>query len=173
MPLRPESARLLNLFPREALEFASATEHAGRMILDARRGLGKARGSSLADWRLLEVIGQSRGRMTFALAARRLRVSRQAVREAARVLQARGLVAIVADRLNRKELRLLATPKGELERAGLNDLLSDFLLEMTDDIPRENLVSATRLLSGLARRIGRCETVIARRQIACARRSID
>jgi DNA-binding MarR family transcriptional regulator len=139
MPLPPESARLLNLFPHEALKFASAAEHAGRMILAARRGLGKARGLSLADWRLLEVIGQSRGRMTFALAARRLQVSRQAVREAARVLQVRGLIAIMADPMNRKDLRLLVTPKGELERTGLNDLFSDFLLEMTDDIPREDL----------------------------------
>jgi DNA-binding MarR family transcriptional regulator len=134
------------------------------MILAARRGLGKARGWSLADWRLLEVIGQCRGRMTFALAARRLQVSRQAVREAARVLQARGLVAIVADPVNRKDLRLLATPKGELERASLNDLFSDFLLEMTDDIPREDLITATRRLSGLASRIGRCETVIRRQR---------
>jgi DNA-binding MarR family transcriptional regulator len=155
---------LLNPFPREALEFASAVERAGQMILAARRGLGKARGLSLADWRLLEVIGQSRSRLSFAITARRLQVSRQTVREAARVLQARGLVAIVADPLNRKELRLLATPTGELERAGLDDLMSDLLLEMTDDIPLEDLIAATRVLSGLARRMGRCETVIRRQQ---------
>jgi DNA-binding MarR family transcriptional regulator len=113
------------------------------------------------------------GKDDLCASARRLQVSRQAVREAARVLQARGLVAIVADPANRKELRLLATPQGELERAGLDDLVSDFLLEMTDDIPLEDLIAMTRLLSGLVRRIGRCETVIARRQIACARRSID
>ena len=70
----------------------------------------------------------------------------------------------MADPMNRKDLRLLVTPKGELERAGLNDLFSDFLLEMTDDVPREDLIAATRRLSGLASRIGRCETVIRRQR---------
>lgn len=151
---------MLSPFPREALEFASAVERAGRMIHAARRGLGKARGLSIADWRLLEVIGRSRGRMTIALAARRLQVSRQAVREAAHVLQARGLLAVVADPASRKAHRLLETPKGGLARAELNDLMATFLLEMTNDLRREELTITTGMLNHMAWRIRRCESVM-------------
>lgn len=157
---RVQAMPLLSPFPREALEFATAAERAGRLILAARRGLAKARGLSVAAWRLLEIIGRARGRMTVALAARRLRVSRQAVREAAGALRASGLLTVVADPASRKELRLLATPKGGLARAELNEIMATFLLEMTNDLRCDELTAAAGLLNRMAWRIRRCESVM-------------
>jgi DNA-binding MarR family transcriptional regulator len=161
MCLAPGDAMsLLSPFPREALEFTTAVERAGRLILAARRGLGKAHGLSVAAWRLLEVVRRSHGRMSIAIAARRLGVSRQAVREAANALGARHLLAVVPDPANRKELLLLTTPKGGLARAELSEVMATFLLEMTNDLRREEMIAATGLLNRLAWRIRRCETVL-------------
>ena len=151
---------MLSPFPREALEFATAAERAGRLILAARRGFGKARDLSVAAWRLLELVGRSQGRLTIAHAARRLQVSRQSVREAAGALRVSGLLTVVADAVNRKDRRLLATPKGGLVRAELNEIMATFLLEMTNDFRREELTAAAGLLNGMAQRICRCESVM-------------
>jgi len=98
--------------------------------------------------------------MTIVLAARRLKVSRQSVREAAGALRVSGLLAVVADPANRKELRLLATPKGGLARAELNEIMETFLLEMTNDLRSEELTTAAGLLNRMAQRIRRCESVM-------------
>lgn len=145
---------------RDALAFMTAVERAGNLVVAARRALAATHGLTAPAWRLLAVISRSQHRTSFARIARLLRISRQAVREMASDLRERGLLTTPHGSSNRKELRLLLTPKAHLAMAYLDETLTFLLLELTNDLSREALVTAAQLLNGLSVRLRRCETIL-------------
>lgn len=155
--------QLLSPFPQEVMAFATAVERAGRLIMAARHGLAAAHGLTVPAWRLLAVISLTHSRSSIPRIARRLRISRQAVREMAGDLRERGLLASSCGPTNRKETRLLLSPEGSLSLAQLDETLSFLLLEMTTEIPRETLTAAADLLNGFSARLRACESILGRR----------
>lgn len=152
---------LFSAWPDEARAFARAAERAGRLIRAARRGIAAHDGLSLAEWRLLAVTRTLTGRSQAAI-ARRLRVSRQAVHTMARGLRSTGCLATGRGTANRKSVQLLLTSAGALRLAVLDETLWTALLEVTNDVAREDLVTSTDALNRFSVRLRRCETIMRR-----------
>ena len=124
------------------MAFATAIERAGRLIMAARHGLAATQVLTVPAWRLLAAISRTQGRTSHARIARRLGISRQAVRDMVGELHERGLLATSCGPTNRKEIHLLVTPDGHDMMAHLDETLCFLLREMTRDVPRETLTAA-------------------------------
>jgi len=155
--------QLLSPHPQEAMAFAAAVERAGRLVMAARYGLAVAQGLTVPIWRLLAVIARSQSRTSISRIARRLQISRQAVRELAGDLRERGLLTMPRGPASRKETLLILTPGGHRAMSQLDETLRFLLLEMTSDVPQETLTAAADLLNGFSARLRRCETILGRR----------
>lgn len=155
--------QLLSPYPQEAIAFVTAVERAGRLVMAARHGLAAAHGLTVPAWRLLTVISRSRSCTSLARIARRLRISRQAVREMACDLRERGLLTMPRGPASRKDTQLMLTPEGHRSMAQLDETMRFLLLEMTNEVPLETLAAAAALLNGFSARLRRCETILGRR----------
>lgn len=161
--MRARKFQLLSPWRREARAFAVAVERAGRFLRRARRGLAKARGVSLEEWRLLKVVSDTRDHRSMARMARRLGISRQAVQFMSMRLQHRGWLATAPGPVNRKNRCLLLTVTGARLFAELDKTMDALRLEVSSEIPRETLSATTTLLDRLSSRLRRCEILTRRR----------
>ena len=158
-----EPFQLLSPYLQEAIAFGTAVERAGRLIMAARHGLATAHGLTVPAWRLLAVISQMRRRPSLPRVARRLRISRQSVRQMAGELHERGLLSMPTGPASRKERLVVLTPKGHLAMTRLDETLRFLLREMTNDFPQETLTATADLLNGFSARLRACETILRRR----------
>ena len=158
-----EPFQLLSPYLQEAIAFGTAVERAGRLIMAARHGLATAYGLTVPAWRLLAMISQMQRRPSLPRIARRLRISRQAVRQMACDLHERGLLSMPTGPASRKERLAMLTPRGHLAMTQLDETLRFLLLEMTSEVPRETLTATADLLNGFSARLRACETILGRR----------
>lgn len=150
--VRNDRFQLLSPWPDEAMQFAGAVERAGRLILAARRGLSAALSLTVPTWRLLKAVSQSRGDLSVAGAARRLRLARQTMRAIALDLRRKGWLELNRCPVDRRIWRLALTPEGTRILAQLETVMRVLLLEMTNDISLESLEVTTELLNRMFRR---------------------
>lgn len=156
MPIRYQ---LLSPWPEQALAFTTAVERAARLIARARRCLAAHYDLTTPGWRMLRLVAQSDDCATLSQLARRLHISLSSTRETADRLCRASHVSL---RLSPADARIRQLVLSELGAEYLSELdaaIQALLLEMTNDVPREELESAARILDRISRRLRGCETV--------------
>jgi DNA-binding MarR family transcriptional regulator len=153
-------------WPREALHFTAALERAGRSLITARRGLGASFGLTVTEWRLLKAIGRKPGQVSVAELGRRTGMTRQNAHRAASELQRAGWLRLAPQPGDRRVRIVCLTAAGERWLASLDSCTRDVLLEMTNDIPPQELELMSDILIRISAWLQSCRSIVeaARRQ---------
>ena len=157
---------LLSPWPREALLFGRALEHAGRWLLIARRGLSAGYELTLTEWRVLRTIGQGRHEPSIADLARRAGMTRQSAHRTVSALQRSGWLQLAPRTSDRRILVVSLTAAGRRWLARLDSAMRDLLLEVTNDLTPHRLELMSDALVQISDRLQACRSIVraARRQ---------